>query len=178
MIDELKLRNNVAIMSKIKTIEISFSNRTLNFNNNSINMLIIVSRSFNDNRFKINLVIKIMFIKIINIHNSFVSIINSLIINKTTSNKSFRHIKSTTTTQTINTQTFAFCRRRKIDYRLQSTQQTTTRQIRINNNNDSRLNLLTKISFETTSTIIRRVFNQFIKSTFSKKLTKTLSYKR
>ena len=141
-------------------------------------MLIIVSRSFNDNRFKINFVIKIMLIKIINIHNNFVSIINNLIINKTISNKSFRHIKSTTTTQTIHTQTFAFCRRRKIDYKLQSTQQTTTRQIRINNNNDSRLNLLTKISFETTSTIIRRVLNQSIKSAFRKKLTKTLSYER
>ena len=111
MINKLKRRNNATTMSTIKIIkiiEISYSNK---MRNNSINILIIVNRNFNNNRFKINFVIKTMFIKIISLHNSFVKNISNLIINKTTLNKLFRYIKSTITTttiKTINIQTFVF----------------------------------------------------------------------
>ena len=68
-------------MLTIKLIEIRCLNKTLNFKINLINMLIIVNRNFNDKRFKINFVIKIIFIKIINIHNNFVKVIHNKIIN-------------------------------------------------------------------------------------------------
>ena len=176
MTDESKRQNNVTIMSTIRMIEISYSNK---IRNNSINMLIIVNRNFSDSRFRINLVIKIMFIKIISFHNNLVRNISNLIINRTTSNKSFRFIKSTITTttiKTINIQTFAFYHRHRIDCRLSSIQQTTTRQIWISNHNDSFLNQRATINFEMTSTTIFRVFNQFIKQTFLKKSTRTLLY--
>ena len=67
-------------MSAIKLIEINYSSKTLN---SLINMLIIVNYNFNNKRFKINLVIKIMLIKIINFYNNLVKII----LNKTIFNK-------------------------------------------------------------------------------------------
>ena len=65
----------ILIISIIKIIEIKYSNKTLNFRINTINILIIVNRKLGDNYFKINLAIKIL-IKIINFHN-FVKNINN-----------------------------------------------------------------------------------------------------
>ena len=181
IINKSKRRSNATTMSTIKIIkivEISYSDK---MQNNSINILIIVNRNFNNNCFKINFVIKTMFIKIINFHNNLVKNINNLIINKTISNKSLRYIKSTITTTTIkiiNTQTLASYYQHQIDCRLSLIQQTTTRQIRINNHNNNFLNQRAIINFEIISTIIRRVFNQRIKQTFSKKSTKMLLYKQ
>ena len=81
MINELKQLNFVTTISTIKLIEICCLNKTLNFKISLINMLVIVNRNFNNKRFKINFVIKVMFIKIISFYSNLVKVIHNKIIN-------------------------------------------------------------------------------------------------
>ena len=163
-IDKLKRLNyNEIINISIKSIDKQYLNKTLE--RNSIN-IIIVNRNFNDRITMINLVIKIIFIKILNFHRKLVNKIIKII-----------DIDNKTTQVKINFQTFSFCRQSNNRCKLRSTQQTSTSLIRITRNNDNFLNLILTINkiiinkviinFDTRKANIR-VFNSRIKLTFSK----------